>query len=99
MVYTSCLTCAKQRKTDDFTKLGNIRNVSQPPSNDSLVPSPPVKMKILLISQKTLEKQKLKFFRSALYPVLHMITRVSPKYFGLLYKYYVSEGNKYENVA
>ena len=44
----------------------------------SLVSSFPTNMKILL-KQKTLEKQKLIFSRSALF---HMKTRVSLKYFG-----------------
>ena len=46
--------------------------------NDSLVPILPAKIIILLIPVKTLEKQKLDFFRSALF---HMKARVSLKYF------------------
>ena len=42
------------------------------------MPSLPVKMKILLILAKTLEKHKLNFSRSAQF---HMKTRVSLKYF------------------
>ena len=41
------------------------------------MPSLPAKMKILSILAKTIEKQKLNFFRSALF---HMETRVSLKY-------------------
>ena len=46
-------------------------------SANSLVPSLPAKLKVLLI-QKTLEKQKLNFFRCALF---NMKTRDSLKYF------------------
>ena len=42
------------------------------------MPSPPAKMKILFILVRTLEKQKLNFFHSALF---HLKTRVSLKYF------------------
>ena len=46
--------------------------------NDSLVPSFPPRIKILLILAKTIEKPKLNFSRWALF---HMKTRVSLKYF------------------
>ena len=46
--------------------------------NDSLVPSLPAKMKILLILAKTSQKQQLNVSRSALF---HMKNRVSLKYF------------------
>ena len=42
------------------------------------MPSPPAKMKVLLILAKTFEKQKLNFTHSALF---HMKTRVVLKYF------------------
>ena len=59
-------------------KLLNIKKVSKFRRN-SLVPSLPAKMKILLIlSKKTLGKQKLNFYRRALF---HMKTRVSLRYF------------------
>ena len=46
--------------------------------NDSLLPSIPVKMEILSITEKAPEKPKLNFCRSALF---HMETTVSIKYF------------------
>ena len=65
MVYTSC----------PLKKFGNISKVCKLPTMmSSLMSSLPIKMKILLILAKTLEKQKLNFSRSAL---LHIKTGVS----------------------
>ena len=45
--------------------------------NDGFVASVTVKIKIFLILRKAFQKQKLNFFRSALF---HTKTRVSPRY-------------------
>ena len=77
MVIRVASPIAEQLKTYDPRKLGKIRKVSKL-HRAGPVPSPPAKIKTLLILAKTLDRQKLNFSPSALF---HMKTRVSLNYF------------------
>ena len=68
----------EKKKTQDLTKLGNIRKVSKPHRMIAQCPVPLPKRNFCQYQQKALEKEKLNFSDCALF---HMKTRVSLKYF------------------